>query len=282
MAEKKVKSAIQTILVPTDFSEKANRAIDYATLIASKTKARIVLLHVIELPHGTNIQQDKIRREHEKVSKPALKEAQERAKLNLAGSKSKVESILRIGAAVTTIIQTAAELNADLICMGNRITTGLRRFVFDTTTSGVIDLTSCPVLATTSKLPEVKLERMIFATDFKENDLNVLKKATTLAKEFKSSLHVLHIKTKPSFDEKLRCIGFETLTRKAVDYKNLHFMELRNNDVEEGLDKAIAEIYPHLVILIHQNRSFFDAVFGSNVVDDLVYRAEIPVLVYPV
>lgn len=194
----------------------------------------------------------------------------------------KVESLMRIGAAVTTIVKVAAEFNADLICMGNRITSGLRRFVFDTTTSGVIDLVSCPVLAATSKLPEVKLERLMFATDFKENDLAVLQKATTLAKEFKSSLHVLHIKTKPSFDEKLRCIGFESLTRKAVDYKNLHFRSMQNSDVEEGLDKAIAEIYPDLIILIHQNRSFLDAVFGSNVVDELVYRAEIPVLVYPV
>jgi len=166
--------------------------------------------------------------------------------------------------------------------MGNRITSGLRRFVFDTTTSGVIDLTSCPVLATTSKLPEVKLERMLFATDFKENDLHILKKATDLAREFKSFIYVLHIRTKPSFDEKLRCIGFETLTRKVVDYKNLHFKQFQSSDVEEGFDKAIAEIYPDLIILTHQNRSFFDAVFGSNVVDDLVYRAEIPVLVYPV
>jgi len=282
MAEKRVKKPARTILVPTDFSDKANRAIDYAALIAGKSKARIVLLHVIELPHGTRIQQDKIRSELEKVSKPALKEAIIRAKSGLPGGKGKVESMMRTGAPVTTIITVANELNAELICMGNRITSGLRRFVFDTTTSGVIDLTSCPVLATTSKLPEVKLDRLLFATDFKENDLNVLKKATVLAKEFKSSLHVLHVKTTTTFDEQLRCIGFEALTRKAVSYKNLHFKQLQNNDVEEGLEKAIAEIYPHLVILIHQNRSFLDAVFGSNVVDDLVYRAEVPVLVYPV
>jgi len=282
MADKKEKSTVKTILVPTDFSDKANRAIDYAVLIAAKSKARIVLLHVIELPYGTNLQQEKIRKEYEKVSKPSLKAAEQRVKIGLKGARVKVEGLMRMGAPVTTIVQMANELQVDLICMGNRITSGLRRFVFDTTTSGVIDLTSCPVLATTSKLPEVKLERMLFATDFKENDLHILKKATDLAREFKSFIYVLHIRTKPSFDEKLRCIGFETLTRKVVDYKNLHFKQFQSSDVEEGFDKAIAEIYPDLIILTHQNRSFFDAVFGSNVVDDLVYRAEIPVLVYPV
>lgn len=283
MSAKKTPPAVKTILVPTDFSDKANKAIDFATLIGSKSKTRLVLLHVLELPYGTNMQIDKIRREYEKGAKISLKQAVDRAKVNLTGKRSvKIETMIRVGAPVTTIVKVAAELKADLICMGNRITTGLRRLVFDTNTSGVIDLANCPVLAATSKLPEVKLERMMFATDFKENDINVLKKATALAKPFKSAVHVLHINTKTSFDEKLRFIGFESLTRQAVDYKNLHFKAMQNPDVEEGLDKAIVEIYPDLIILIHQNRSFLDAVFGSNVVDDLVYRAEIPVLVYPV
>lgn len=278
MAEKNSKST-RYILVPTDFSDKANRAVDYAAIIASRIKARIILLHVIELPHGTNLQKDKIRSEHEKLSRPQLKMAVERIKTY---GRLKVETLVRIGAPVTTIVATANEFKVELICMGNRITSGLRRFVFDTTTSGVIDLSSCPVLATTAKLPEIKLERMLFATDYKENDLNILKKATSLAKDFSSEMHVIHVSTRPGFDAKLRAIGFESLIRKTNNYKKLHFKQLQNSDVEEGIDKAIAEIYPHLVILVHQNRSFLDAVFGSNVIDDLIYRAEIPVLVYPV
>ncbi len=279
MAEKSPKKPVRTILVPTDFSDKANRAIDYAVLIAKHNKARIVLLHVIELPNGTNLQKDKIRLEHEKVSKPQLKEAVQRVKVQ---GRIKVESIIRIGASVSTIVATAHEVNAELICMGNRIASGLRRLVFDTTTSGVIDLSPCPVLATTSKLPEVRINRALFATDYKANDLQILKKATKLVSEFKAELQVLHIQTRDTFDEQLRDIGFQTLARKEIKYKGLHFMQLKNSDVEEGLEKAIQTVSPDLVVLTHQNRSFIDAVFGSNVVDELVYRAEIPVLVYPV
>lgn len=279
MAEKPPKKPARTILVPTDFSDKANRAIDYAVLIAKHNKARIVLLHVIELPNGTSLQKDKIRTEHEKVSKPQLKEASQRIK---SQGRTKVESMIRIGAPVSTIVATARELNAELICMGNRIASGLRRLVFDTTTSGVIDLSPCPVLATTSKLPEVRINRALFATDYKANDLQILKKATKLVSEFKAELQVLHIQTRETFDEQLRDIGFQTLARKEIKYKGLHFTQLKNSDVEEGLEKAIQAVSPDLVVLTHQNRSFIDAVFGSNVVDELVYRAEIPVLVYPV
>ena len=183
---------------------------------------------------------------------------------------------------MSTIVGTARELNAELICMGNRIATGLRRIVFDTTTSGVIDLSPCPVLATTSKLPEIRINKVLFATDYKDNDLQILKKATKLVSEFKAELQVLHIQTRDTFDEQLRDIGFQTLARREIKYKGLQFMQLKSSDVEQGLEKAIDAISPDVVVLTHQNRSFIDAVFGSNVVDELVYSAEIPVLVYPV
>jgi nucleotide-binding universal stress UspA family protein len=41
---------IQTILVPTDFSEGAARALDWARTLAQAFRAAIVVLHVLELP----------------------------------------------------------------------------------------------------------------------------------------------------------------------------------------------------------------------------------------
>ena len=41
---------IRTILVPTDFSEGAARALDWARTLAQAFRAEIVVLHVLELP----------------------------------------------------------------------------------------------------------------------------------------------------------------------------------------------------------------------------------------
>jgi len=51
---KDIVMAAQRFLVPLDFSEEANRALDYAITLAGKLGARLTLLHVIQaLPLGS-------------------------------------------------------------------------------------------------------------------------------------------------------------------------------------------------------------------------------------
>ncbi len=275
-------SVVQKILVPTDFSPKADQALKIACDLAKVTRAEIVLLHTIDLPYSTELRKEKLRTELEKSAKPALKEQVKWAKTELSRLKINVDSKLVIGNPIQAIVKEAGEGKYDLICMGNRISSGLRRFVFDNTTNGVIDLSPCPVLATTDKVKEVNLRNMIFGTDFREGDLNILLRISRLARELKSHIDVVHVCKRRSFDETLRLTGFERLAEKKVDYKDMKFHQFVDDDVDEGIETAIKAMNAGLVILSREHRSFLDALFGSDVIDDLVYKAEIPVLVFPI
>lgn len=279
---KNTTTVVAKILVATDFSDKAQKALDIACTLARTTRAEITLLHVIELPYSTEIRKEKLRQELEKSAKPALKEEVKRAKSQLARLKVKVDSQLIVGNAVHAIVHEAGRGKYDLICMGNRITGGLRRLVFDNTTSGVIDLSPIPVLATTAKRADINLQTMLMGTEFKPGDLQVLRRICKLSAELKSQMHVVHVSRKLSFDDQLRMAGFESLSRASIDYKGLHFHALVSSDVEKGIEKAIHDIDAGLIILSREQRSFLDAIMGSDVIDDLVYQVEIPVLVFPI
>mgnify|MGYP000911646783 CR=1 FL=1 len=41
---------INKILVPTDFSEEAGHAVDFACEIAQKVDAQVILLHIVDVP----------------------------------------------------------------------------------------------------------------------------------------------------------------------------------------------------------------------------------------
>jgi len=280
MAHKK--ASLKKILVPTDFSEKANRALEIACELARVTRCSLTILHVIELPYSTELRKAKLRQELEKSAKPALKETVKKAKNSLSRLKVDIKELLIIGNPVNGIVQEASAGGYDLICMGNRITSGLRRLVFDNTTSGVIDLSNVPVLATTSKQPNIKLGSMLFGTDFREGDLNILGKVCALANDLKSTLSVVHVSKKKGFEEMLRFSGFEALGRQRVAYKDIHFEHFYNSDVDSGIENAIKDINAGLIILSREHRSIFDTLFGSDVIDDLVYKVEVPVLVYPI
>jgi nucleotide-binding universal stress UspA family protein len=280
MAHKK--ASLKKILVPTDFSEKANRALEIACELARVTRCSLTILHVIELPYSTELRKAKLRQELEKSAKPALKETVKKAKNSLSRLKVDIKELLIIGNPVNGIVQEASAGGYDLICMGNRITSGLRRLVFDNTTSGVIDLSNVPVLATTSKQPNIELGSMLFGTDFREGDLNILGKVCALANDLKSTLSVVHVSKKKGFEEMLRFSGFEALGRQRVAYKDIHFEHFYNSDVDSGIENTIKDINAGLIILSREHRSIFDTLFGSDVIDDLVYKVEVPVLVYPI
>lgn len=275
-------SVVQKILVPTDFSPKAEQALKIACDLAKVTRAEIVILHTLDLPYSTELRKEKLRTELEKSAKPALKEQVKRAKTELARLKVAVDSKLVIGNPIQAIVKEAAEGKYDLICMGNRISSGLRRFVFDNITNGVIDLSPCPVLATTDKVKAVNLKSMVFGTDFREGDLNILLRMSRLARELKSHINVVHVCKKKSFEEELKLAGFATLANTKVAYNDMAFHQFVDSDVDEGIEAAIKAMNAGLVILSREHRSFFDALFGSDVIDDMVYKAEIPVLVFPI
>ncbi|MFN3530313.1 MAG: universal stress protein [Bacteroidia bacterium] len=275
-------SVIKKILVPTDFSPKADRALEIACELARTTRCEITILHVLELPYSTELRKEKLRVELEKAAKPALKDAVKKAKSAVARLKVKVDHLMIVGNPIHAIVHEASKGKYDLICMGNRITSGLRRLVFDNTTSGVIDLTPIPVLATTNKLPTVDLSRMMFGTDFRQGDLQIINRISKLAAELKSHLDVVHISKRKTFDDELRMAGFEAISRKLNSYPQVDFHQFFNAEVDSGIERAVAEIKAGLIILSREHRSVLDAIFGSNVIDDLVYKTEIPVLIFPI
>lgn len=275
-------SVVQKILVPTDFGSKAVQALHIACDLARITRAEITIFHAIDLPYSTELRKDKLRNELEKSARPALKEQINLAKAQLSRLKIKINGKLVTGNAIQSIVKEAADGKYDLICMGNRINSGIRRFVFDNTTNGVIDLASCPVLATTDKLKEVNLKNMVFGTDFREGDLNILSRISRLAREIKSHIDVVHVCKRRSFEEELKLAGFESIATKKVTYNNIKFHQFVDSDVDEGIEAAIKAMQAGLVILSREHRTFLDALFGSDVIDDLVYKAEIPVLIFPI
>src|SRR4029079_12922761 len=107
------------ILVPTDFSEIAERVLDYAVALAAKLDARIHVVHVIGIPAlgipeiglaVTSTMMDSMVRGNQA--------ALDRLVDKRRGQATFGEVMLRTGDARDTILATAEEVGADLIVMG--------------------------------------------------------------------------------------------------------------------------------------------------------------------
>ena len=138
------------ILVPSDFSEAADAALDYARILAQKFGATLQLLHVIELAHApgafsgevfiaeTPDTYDLLRREAH------LKLAKRVRPADLARHGATTEVIT--GQSAGVIVQYATDMNIDLIVMGTHGRTGLAHLLMGSVAEHVVRTAPCPVL----------------------------------------------------------------------------------------------------------------------------------------
>ncbi len=148
----------KTILVPHDFSACADRACDLARDLARVHDARLVLLHVAEMPSmlgpiASVVPDDggnpiSLRDYALRSSTAFLEKAAER----LRTTGATVSYVAAIGHVATEIIEAASREGADLIVMGTHGRTGLAHVVLGSVTEKVVRHSAVPVL--TVRAPE--------------------------------------------------------------------------------------------------------------------------------
>jgi len=138
----------RNILVATDGSKESDKAVDIATELALKLEAKITFLHVVNVPDlgGVPLAGDR----PEKVLRSALTEAGKKVleKAIEVAKRKKVSAAEKIGEGypAITIVKEASRLGADLIVMGSRGTTGVKRVVVGSTAEKVLRWSGIPVL----------------------------------------------------------------------------------------------------------------------------------------
>ncbi|MGH7296698.1 MAG: universal stress protein [Polyangiaceae bacterium] len=138
---------IQHILVPHDFSETAEHALEYALALASRLGAKVTILHTYEVvsygyAEGIAFTADMVR-ELERAARATLEGVAVRARRK--GVEVGVE--LRQGSPWVEILAFAEQSRPDLIVMGTHGRKGFTRMLLGSVTDRVLRAAPCPVLA---------------------------------------------------------------------------------------------------------------------------------------
>jgi nucleotide-binding universal stress UspA family protein len=138
-----------SILVPTDFSDFATRALEYAKAIAKPLHATLHIVHVLE-PAAYMPQWGMLSSAFEEI---ALKMQQQAGRdveeLAAAIQKEGLEAkgVVLGGTPHNEIVKYAADNDIQLIVIGTHGRRGLEHFFVGSTTERVIRLAQCPVLS---------------------------------------------------------------------------------------------------------------------------------------
>jgi nucleotide-binding universal stress UspA family protein len=135
------------ILVPTDFGEPAEHALELAIALAKKFDSKLTLLHTYMVPSlpytsGLILPLEEIAAAAQEALDTALARARERY--------PRCEGLVHAGAPHERIIAVAKEAGVDLIAMGTHGRRGVARFMLGSVAERVVRLSPVPVLTVTA------------------------------------------------------------------------------------------------------------------------------------
>jgi nucleotide-binding universal stress UspA family protein len=146
------------ILVPIDGSEPSFHAADIASNIANKFNSEIIVRYVVVAPSPSEYanltglvtpkQIDMIIENAKKQARDWFNRIDDRIKEKNPNIKVSTNVILTGVAVYGEIIQYAEKENIDLIVIGTRGRSGIKKLLLGSTASGVVTYADCPVLVT--------------------------------------------------------------------------------------------------------------------------------------
>jgi nucleotide-binding universal stress UspA family protein len=273
---------IKSIMIPTDFSELSESALQAGISVAKRLGARVILLHVLDryvylqptevflpdirtIPDLNSMIEERIKKISEKIS-----------------SENDLDVTGRVtdGQPYEEICRIAYEEKVGLIIMGTHGESGLRQFFIGSEAYRVIKHAPCPVLTVPGGWVRMDFKKVLFPIRLVPGSLDKYFYARPIIEKNNSEIYILglaesgeHVNSGdlPMLVERLK----EQLNNDKVKSRTAYF---EGDDIAAEIYKKTEELGIDLLILTanidHDWRSFFIGPFVQKVIN----HSRIPVL----
>jgi nucleotide-binding universal stress UspA family protein len=201
--EARTRIQFKNVLFATDFSPAADAAAPVAAELAKRYGAKLYALHV--RPPVVNPATPPLTwRGLEEAAK--IEDEQHRKVLSNAFTGIRPEVLIREGDLRLNLLAAIEENNVDLMVVGTRGRSGIKKFVLGSVAEEILREMTCPVLtvgpnALQTGKPSGEIARILFATDFSPESNAAAPYAVSLAEECQAHLTMLHVIGEPKSGE---------------------------------------------------------------------------------
>jgi nucleotide-binding universal stress UspA family protein len=269
---------MKTILVPTDFSENADRALIYACNLALKNKAKIILMNSYQAPATTTNVMVNFTTLLEEDSIKGLDEDYDKIREDKRFDDIEIIKHGCYGYLSDAIKKAGKEFGVDLVVMGTAGSTNLATQIFGSNTTEAIKNTDLPIIVVPSDTQYSPWKNITFASNIQEskNDcpFETLKDLTRIQN---CRLHILTVVREAVEVDKEKVEARIASRLTGVDY-DINVLE--HPDVSDGILNFINENDTDLLVLIKKDYGFIEGLVHSSVTRKLALHANKPMLLY--
>lgn len=272
-------SQAKHILLPTDFSECSNNALNHAALLADKLDARITLLHVIDPPFNFPTNVDGVIDYLQENAEQHLDRLVENVEKQYPKKTFKVRHQIRIGKPISQILEAISDLNIDLVVLGSAMDAPTRKVLFGSVSTDVILRSPKPVLAVPEGVEKVDFDKILFTTNFRHKDLRNLEEVAEFAKVFNSEIHALHVSDNNDLETEIKFRGMKELVKEKKVYKKIDFELITNDDAFIGISEYVNKNDISMMVMNRYKKSIIGLLLDKNYAKKMSIYSTVPLLV---
>ncbi|MDP1744090.1 MAG: universal stress protein [Bacteroidota bacterium] len=272
---------MKTILAPTDFSDSAKNAINYAAELAKLTKAKLILFHAFHIPAVPSevpfvMPLDDIEKDNLKALTKIKKTI-----LSKYGNDLNVVCKTKLGFAVDEINEITKEENVNLIVMGVRGAGYLTEKLIGSITTTLIRKAKRPVLAINDKVTFKSIKKIVLACDYQNINTKSMEPLKEFIKLFQSQLYILNVSSEGELISPIKKTVGGTQLVHSFEGLNHSFDFVENEDVVEGINQFVDEHNADLIVMIPRKHTFFENIFQERNTKRMAFHTHIPLLALP-
>ena len=263
-----------TILCPVDFSDCSLNALEYASKIGEKYKAKLIIFHVLNkedyqklapLDAGGSHQEEFVRKK--------LKNLQEAVQVESLGKGlHSCEVVLTEGSIVQKTLEFSQTVHADLVVVGTEGMNDFKDQVIGSRSSQLVAESDRDILVVPRKVFFKRPRKLVYASDYVEEDKVAVQRVVEFATFFNSEIDIVHVSTRSrSIDKALHRSMCEEL-QPFINYKATNYvLKSFRDDIALGLENYLLLAKGDMLITLSKKKDFFDQLFSNNLSRKMSY-----------
>ncbi|MDP1728334.1 MAG: universal stress protein [Bacteroidota bacterium] len=280
------------ILMATDYSKSAGNAERYAVQFSKATQSTIRFVHIFEPQlagytatfDAEKIDYNPLQYEFSKLNEHVTKLLDS---LNIKPGELNCQCIIREGINIRKqLLDEAAESKTDLIITGTHGVSELREMMFGGHTWKIIKNTNIPLLAIPENASYSEIKKIVFATEYRKNEILSIKLLTQIAKKFNAEITVLHITNfvlPEEFENKI-FENFKSELKDKITYDKLNIHLKHHYSIIDGLNDYCKLKKANWLVMSPERLSLIDKILNPadiSTTKHMSSHTKVPLFIIP-
>jgi nucleotide-binding universal stress UspA family protein len=279
------------LLVPTDFSDYAERALAYAVSLSQLLGSHIILHHNVEkvISSANNAYlSDKLYREKEAEAARKIQDlaAKYRGFVHQTDSTDEGQSVVEIEPSITygnteeriiEILKNNADIS--LLVMGTKGKSAVERIFMGSTTADMVEKAPISILVVPEAARFEGWENIVYAGDFDQADPKGVEIVSFLAQKLNAKLTYLHV----SPDEESILADAQKLDALETQFTftpaQLDFVLITEKSLRAGIDEYLEHQPIDILVMYRKQRGFFEKLWHRSRTKEMTFHSQVPILI---